>query len=260
MEQFEAIKEFSKKQAHCVLDYIKQRKWAQASVAFLGIIPLTLGLWALYAIFKHKGWLPKKSIKDKHVFVTGGGSGLGRRLSELFASKGAVITVSDINLQGADDTVRSIQSKGGKAVAVRCDVSDPDDVRRAAAESVQHFGDVHILVNNAGIVSGKSILENSEKMIKKTLEVNTIAHAYTIRAFLPAMLAKNEGHIVTIASAGGLIGVSGLADYCASKYGAVGFDESIRMELKKRGSGKLRRHFSRQDDLHLSLLHQYWHV
>lgn len=76
-------------------------------------------------------------------------------------------------------------------------------------------------------------------MIKKTLEVNTIAHAYTVRAFLPAMLAKNDGHIVTIASAGGLIGVSGLADYCASKFAAVGFDESIRMELKKRGSGKV---------------------
>ncbi len=93
-------------------------------------------------------------------------------------------------------------------------------------------------MNNAGIVSGKSILENSERMIKKTLEVNTISHSYTVRAFLPAMLAKNEGHIVTIASAAGLIGVSGLADYCASKFGAVGFDESLRMELLKRGSGR----------------------
>ena len=121
---------------------------------------------------------------------------------------------------------------------MKCDVSSPDDVNRAAADAVKEFGDVHILINNAGIVSGKTLLENSDKMIQKTLEINTLAHAYTVRAFLPAMLAKNEGHVVTIASAAGLIGVSGLADYCASKYGVVGFDESLRMELKKRGSSK----------------------
>lgn len=141
-------------------------------------------------------------------------------------------------MQGAQDTVRRIESKGGRALAVKCDVSSPDDVNRAAADAVKEFGDVHILINNAGIVSGKTLLENSDKMIQKTLEINTLAHAYTVRAFLPAMLAKNEGHVVTIASAAGLIGVSGLADYCASKYGVVGFDESLRMELKKRGSSK----------------------
>lgn len=233
------LKEACKQQGLQFLQYIQQRRWAQASVAFFGISSIILGLWALYAILKHKGWLPKKSVKNKHVFITGAGSGLGRRLSELFADKGASITVSDINIEAAKETVRRIESKGGKAFAVQCDVSNPDEVRRAAAESVQQFGDVFILVNNAGIVSGKTILENSDTMIKKTLEVNTLAHSYTVRAFLPAMLAKNEGHVVTIASAAGLIGVSGLADYCASKYGAVGFDESIRMELKKRGSGKL---------------------
>jgi all-trans-retinol dehydrogenase (NAD+) len=73
-------------------------------------------------------------------------------------------------------------------------------------------------------------------MIKKTLEVNTLSHAYTVKEFLPAMLKKDHGHIVTIASLAGTTGVCGLADYCASKFGAFGFDESIRMELKKKGS------------------------
>ena len=61
-------------------------------------------------------------------------------------------------------------------------------------------------------------------MITKTLEVNTISHSWTVKAFLPSMIKRNSGHIVTLASAAGLVGVSGLADYCASKFGAVGFD------------------------------------
>ena len=61
-------------------------------------------------------------------------------------------------------------------------------------------------------------------MITKTLEVNTISHSWTVKAFLPSMLKRNFGHIVTLASAAGLVGVSGLADYCSSKFGAVGFD------------------------------------
>ncbi len=71
--------------------------------------------------------------------------------------------------------------------------------------------------------------------MKKTLEVNTLAHFYTVKTFLPDMITRNTGHIVTIASAAGHIGVCGLADYCASKFGAVGFDESLRGELKHRG-------------------------
>ena len=93
-----------------------------------------------------------------------------------------------------------------------------------------------ILVNNAGIVSGKSILENSDFMIKKTLEVNTISHLYTIREFLPDMLRSNNGHVVTISSLAGTVGLPGLADYSASKFGAFAIDECLRLELKKKNS------------------------
>ena len=92
------------------------------------------------------------------------------------------------------------------------------------------------MINNAGIVSGKKILENSDFMIKKTLEVNTLAHLYTIREFLPGMIKMNRGHVVSIASMAGTVGSPGLADYCASKFGAFGIDESLRTELKKIGS------------------------
>lgn len=93
-----------------------------------------------------------------------------------------------------------------------------------------------MLINNAGIVSGKKLLENSEKLIEKTIAVNTVSHHYTCREFLPAMIKNNRGHVVTIASMAGITGVAGLVDYCASKFGAVGFDESLRLELRKLGS------------------------
>lgn len=73
-------------------------------------------------------------------------------------------------------------------------------------------------------------------MIQKTIDVNTVSHQWTVRAFLPKMLENNKGHIVTVASIAGFLGVSGLADYCASKFGAVGFDEALRMELKSLNS------------------------
>ena len=89
------------------------------------------------------------------------------------------------------------------------------------------------MINNAGIVSGKTTLELSDAMIERTIAVNTTSHLYTIREFLPDMIKNRKGHIVSIASMAGLAGVPGLSDYCASKSGAVAIDEAIRLELKK---------------------------
>jgi all-trans-retinol dehydrogenase (NAD+) len=96
------------------------------------------------------------------------------------------------------------------------------------------FGNVTILINNAGIVHGKKIMDNSERDLKKTYEVNTISHALTVKEFLPDM--TNKGHIVSVSSMAGIIGIPGLGDYCGSKFASFGFDESLRLELKKLGS------------------------
>jgi len=91
------------------------------------------------------------------------------------------------------------------------------------------------LINNAGIVSGKTTQELSDIMIEKTLQVNTISHLHTIKEFLPGMIEAKRGHIVTIASMAGLAASPGLSDYSASKYGAVAIDEAVRTELDKNG-------------------------
>jgi all-trans-retinol dehydrogenase (NAD+) len=113
------------------------------------------------------------------------------------------------------------------------DLSDRAALQATCAEVLACRGGVDILINNAGIVSGGTLLECGDEAIERTFEVNTLAHFWTVRAFLPGMLAAGRGHIVTVASAAGLAGTSRLVDYSASKFAAVGFDEALRMELKR---------------------------
>lgn len=129
--------------------------------------------------------------------------------------------------------VQAVSTAESNVVIFNCDVSSKESVDNAGKIARQAFGPVTVLINNAGIVSGKTILENSDFMMKKTIEVNTLAHLYTIREFLPDMLKIKKGHIVTIASVAGTVGTPGLADYCASKFGAFAIDECLRLELKK---------------------------
>lgn len=195
------------------------------------LICILIALYAFYAFLKTKGLLPKKSVKGYHIFITGGGSGIGKQMAKRFARLGAKITIADLNYNSAKNVEQEIIAAGGQAFAVELDVADSQKVKNAAAAAVDKFGDVTMLINNAGIVTGKKILQATEAQIQKTIAINTTSHSYTVREFLPSMLRNNKGHIVTIASVAGLLGVCGLTDYCASKFGAYGFDESLRMEL-----------------------------
>jgi all-trans-retinol dehydrogenase (NAD+) len=111
--------------------------------------------------------------------------------------------------------------------------SSQELVYSTAKKVTADLGDCTILINNAGIVTGKSILDVEDSKASLTLGVNTESHFWTVKAFLPHMIATDNGHIVTIASAAGLVGVAGLCDYCASKFGARGFNEALRLELRK---------------------------
>jgi len=112
------------------------------------------------------------------------------------------------------------------------DLSNRGMIYEVADRVKKDVGKVDVLVNNAGIVQGKTFLELTDAQIQKTMDINIMAHMWLAKAFLPDMIKSNSGHIVTIASAAGLVGVNGLADYAASKFAAVGFDESLRLELK----------------------------
>ncbi|NWS56822.1 RDHE2 dehydrogenase, partial [Chunga burmeisteri] len=175
----------------------------------------------------------KKNVSGEIVLITGAGSGIGRLLSLKFASLGATVVLWDINQEGLKETSRLARENGAARVhCYICDCSKRQDIYRVADQVKKEVGDVSILVNNAGIVTGKTFIDSPDSLVEKTMEVNIMAHFWTYKAFLPAMIASNHGHLVSIASSAGLIGVNGLSDYCASKFAAVGFAESVDLEMR----------------------------
>ncbi|NXE49772.1 RDHE2 dehydrogenase, partial [Casuarius casuarius] len=178
----------------------------------------------------------KKNVEGEVVLITGAGSGIGRLLSIKFARLGATLVLWDINQEGVKETSRLAKENGAVRVqSYICDCSKRQEVHRVADQVKKEVGDVSILINNAGIVTGKRFIDSPDSLVEKTMEVNTMAHFWTYKAFLPAMMASNHGHLVSIASSAGLIGVNRLADYCASKFAAIGFAESISLEMRDLG-------------------------
>ena len=182
-----------------------------------------------------------KDIKDKIILITGGGSGIGRLMALAFAEKKAKVIIWDIN----NEAIKALENEAGeKKLFIKgmvCDVSNRENVYNQAKKLTDSYGNIDILINNAGVVSQKGsetvpgpyFLSTPDERISKTIEINTLSLFWTCKAFLPSMIERNSGHIVTVSSAAGIIGVKGLADYCAGKFGAFGFNESLRMDLKR---------------------------
>lgn len=162
------------------------------------------------------------------VLVTGGGSGLGRRMAIGAARRGADVVIWDVSADRATAVRDDIRAHGYPAEAHTADVTDKAAVR-AAAEAT---GEIDVLINNAGVVSGKPLLENTDAGIERTMAVNVLGLYWVTRAFLPGMVDRRRGAVATIASAAGLVGVARQTDYSASKWAAVGFTESLRAELR----------------------------
>jgi all-trans-retinol dehydrogenase (NAD+) len=176
-------------------------------------------------------------IAGRHALVTGGASGIGRRMALELARAGARVSVWDINAQALEQTVADLRAQGSMAQGFVCDVAQRERVYVAAEETRAAGGPVDIVINNAGVVSGQPLLEIPDEKIEKTFAVNTLSLFWVTKAFLADMVRRNQGHVVTIASASGLIGVAKLSDYAASKWAAVGFDESLRAELHTTAPG-----------------------
>jgi len=176
------------------------------------------------------------SCAGRTVLITGAASGIGRLLAEKIAAEGAHVILWDVDGHALERTRAELSPGGGRVAAYVCDLRDRAAIAATAVATLRECGPVDILINNAGVVTGKTLLAAAEDDILRTFDVNALALFWTTRAFLPTMLERGSGHIVTIASAAGVVGTSRLVDYCASKHAAVGFDESLRLELKRLGS------------------------
>jgi len=205
------------------LDKVKawRDKWLKASPKTKLFIIGAIVLFLLKRMYN----MTKSSFQNKIVLVTGGAMGIGKLMSEKLQDKGAIVVVWDINKQALAD----MEARGFRTYAV--DVTHRDAVFEAQKKIKCEVGEVDVLINNAGVVKGNSLLSLTEKQIRLTMDVNVISHFWTCQAFLPDMIGRNSGHIVTISSIAGFDGLPNLTDYCASKFACRGFAEALRREL-----------------------------
>ncbi|KAM6161051.1 estradiol 17-beta-dehydrogenase 11 [Erethizon dorsatum] len=173
----------------------------------------------------------KKSVTGEIVLVTGAGHGIGRLTAYEFAKRKSRLVLWDINKHGIEETAAECRKLGAQAHAFVVDCSNREDIYSSAKKVKAEIGDVSILVNNAGVVYTSDLFATQDPQIEKTFQVNVLAHFWTTKAFLPAMMRNNHGHVVTVASAAGHTGVPFLLAYCSSKFAAVGFHRALTEEL-----------------------------
>jgi len=176
-----------------------------------------------------------KNISGKVVAITGAALGMGRLTADKFAADGAKLALLDIKQDQLDQAVNEINNKGGSAKGYICDVSNRAQVYEVFKQIANDLGPVDVLFNNAGVVFGGPLCEVDDDKLEKTIQINLIAHMWTMKAVLPNMMARNDGHIINFASAAGLVGVPNLVAYCASKSGVIGMTESLRQEVIESG-------------------------
>ncbi|XP_074002652.1 epidermal retinol dehydrogenase 2-like [Numenius arquata] len=178
----------------------------------------------------------KKNFAGEIVLITGSANGIGRQIALNFAPLGATLVLWDIDDEGNKETSRLAQKNGAKRVFVyHCDCSNREEVYEQADKVRSEVGDVTILINNAGILFGKKFCDIADADFEKTLRVNFLSQVWTCKAFLPAMMTWNRGHLVSTASAAGLLGVYRMSDYAGSKYAVFGMMEALHSELYHAG-------------------------
>jgi len=143
------------------------------------------------------------------------------------------LVIWDVNEDKMLEAAKRLSKEGHTVVTDLVDVSNAEEVQAAADRVLQEHGTVDILFNNAGIVVGEKFENHTMDHIKKTMDVNSLGLMYVARAFLPAMIESGYGYIINIASAAGLTPNPGMTVYAASKWAAVGWSESLNLELQK---------------------------
>ncbi|KAF2789592.1 dehydrogenase/reductase SDR family member 8 precursor [Melanomma pulvis-pyrius CBS 109.77] len=183
---------------------------------------LALNSWRVKSEKSRWNWSQEIAV------VTGGCSGIGELVVKRLARKGVKVAVLDIQqlpvgLQGFTNVT-----------FFACDITDPTAVNTTAERIRATLGSPSILVNNAGIAQAHSILDTSDEWLRKIFDVNLLSNFTTVKAFLPAMIAKNKGHVVTVASTASFSGIAFMVDYCSTKAGVLSFHEGLNQELKHR--------------------------
>jgi len=169
------------------------------------------------------------------VVVTGSSSGIGQATAKAFAHEGSSVVLAARRMERLERLAEGIKARGGRAVPVACDVTEPDQVRGLAAVVDEEFGRCDVLVNNAGVPGSGRFDATSIEDIERIVRVNLIGVLTCASAFLPLIRRERGGHIVNVASLAGRYATPGAAIYSATKHGVVAFSEALHHELHSEG-------------------------
>jgi len=171
-------------------------------------------------------------LQGRTAVVTGAASGIGLAVAEAFVDAGMRVVMADVD----EDTLRShaarLAGQGAEVIAVTADVRDPDAVEGVAAAAVEHFGKLHVAVNNAGVVNGGYSWEIPLEDWHRVLDIDLWGVIHGIRSFVPRILASGEeGHVVNTASMAAVLSLGRLGPYTVAKHGVLGLSDVLRAEL-----------------------------
>jgi 3-oxoacyl-[acyl-carrier protein] reductase len=174
-------------------------------------------------------------FKDKVAVVTGASRGIGRAIAEELGGSGASVVVNyHQQSEAADEVVTKIQASGGQAVAHQADVGDFDQAKALIQFAIQHFGDLHILVNNAGITRDGLILTMAETDWDQVMQTNLKSTFNCSKVAVRHMIRKRYGRIINVSSISGVMGNPGQTNYASSKAGQIGFTKALAREVAPR--------------------------
>ncbi|UII34411.1 SDR family oxidoreductase [Fulvivirga ulvae] len=173
-------------------------------------------------------------MHNKVVIITGGSSGIGKALAEVFGKNGSKIMITGRKKEPLDQAVTELKDQGIEAIGFQSDVSKEEDNKRMAEEALQRYGRIDILINNAGI-SMRALFEDVDlNVVKQVMDINFYGVLYATKYCLPSIL-ENKGSVIGISSIAGFRGLPGRTGYSASKFALQGFLEVLRTEMLKKG-------------------------
>ena len=178
-----------------------------------------------------------RTLRNKSALVTGAASGIGRAIALRLAREGVDLFLLDVDEAELVDVVAAAKRQRVDAIGRRCDVGDTDQIRASVRHILDRWGGVDLLVNNAGVTYYGQTDQMTAEHCDRLLDINLHAPMHFTRELLPSLLARAEAHVLNVASFYGLIGTRRLAAYTASKFGLVGFGESLRAEYGRTGLG-----------------------